>query len=75
MPKEVLDTTILVSAFLRNVPGGASHDLLRFAEQGVFELFLCDNVLEETARVLLKDERKRVRYRIPIPMWWSIARN
>ena len=60
MPKAVLDTTILVSAFLRNVPGGVSHDLLGFAGSA-YDLFLCDGILEETARVLLRDERKRAR--------------
>jgi putative PIN family toxin of toxin-antitoxin system len=60
--KAVLDTTILASAFLRNVPGGVSHDLLRFAGEGAFELYVCDDILEETARVLLRDEKKRRRY-------------
>jgi uncharacterized protein len=61
MIRAVLDTTVLVSAFLRKVPGGASHDLLRFAESG-YELFTCDAILEEMARVLITDERKRARY-------------
>jgi hypothetical protein len=29
--KAVLDTSVLVSAFLNPIPGGASFDLLRFA--------------------------------------------
>jgi putative PIN family toxin of toxin-antitoxin system len=61
MLKAVLDTTVLVSAFLRKVPGGASYDLLRFAESR-YELFLCDGILEEMARVLVSDDRKRLRY-------------
>jgi putative PIN family toxin of toxin-antitoxin system len=62
MPKAVLDTTVFVRAFLRNVPGGVSHDLLRFAYQGTFGVFSCDGILQETARVLLRDSSKRKRY-------------
>ncbi len=61
MLSAVLDTTVLVSAFLRKVPGSASYDLLRFAESE-YELFLCDGILEEMARVLVSDDRKRERY-------------
>jgi putative PIN family toxin of toxin-antitoxin system len=62
MRKAVLDTTILVSAFLRNVPGGASHDLLRFADEGAFDLYLSEEILEETAGVLFRQGRHRQRY-------------
>ena len=62
MPKAVFDTTILVSAFLRPVSGGASYDLLHFVERGATELFICDEILEETARVLVHDEGNRLRY-------------
>ncbi|MGI8567785.1 MAG: PIN domain-containing protein [Methylocella sp.] len=55
MSKAVLDTTILVSALLNFVTGGALH-LLRFAAEGKFELYLSDDILEETARVLLTGE-------------------
>lgn len=65
MPKAVVDTTVLVSAFLKYVPGGASYDLLQFAARGTFELFLSDDILEETGRVLLTDERNRRRYGYP----------
>ena len=65
MPKAVVDTTVLISAFLKYVPGAASHDLLQFAAQGTFELFLSDDILEETGRVLLTDERNRRRYGYP----------
>ena len=65
MPKAVLDTTVLVSAFLRPVDGGASFDLLRFAEQGAFELCISDDILEETAQTLLTHRHIRRRYRYP----------
>jgi predicted nucleic acid-binding protein len=63
MLKAVIDTTVLVSAFLRFVPGGASHDLLRFADEGVFDLYLSESILEETARALLESARNRRRTR------------
>jgi uncharacterized protein len=62
MSKAVLDTSILVSAFLNPIPGGASFDLLRFAKQGAFELYLSGDILAETARVLLTSQRNRKRY-------------
>jgi uncharacterized protein len=60
MPKVVLDTTILVSAFLRAVPGGAAFDLLRRAHAQDYELVLSRDILAETKRVL---ERTRLRSR------------
>lgn len=62
MAKAVIDTTVLVSAFLRFIPGGASHDLLRFADEGAFELYFSESILEETARALLKSKRSRRLY-------------
>jgi len=62
MPKAVLDTSVLVSAFLNPTPGGASYDLLRFAEQGAFALYLSKDIVEETARVLATSKRNRSRY-------------
>lgn len=62
MPKAVLDTTVLVSAFLRHSPGGVSYELLRFAGTGAYELYLSDDILEETADVLLREGRHRQRY-------------
>lgn len=61
MPKVVLDSTVLVSAFL--TPGGVSDALLRQAKSGVFHLYLADKILEETQRVLLEYPRIRRRYR------------
>src|ERR1700692_4329886 len=65
MPNTVIDTTVLVSAFLRPSVGGASFDLLQRAHEGAFELFLSDDILEETARVLLDSVRIRRRYVYP----------
>jgi len=65
MAKAVFDTTVLVSAFLKPVAGGVSFDLLRFAEQGSFDLCLSNNILEETAQVLLREGRMRKRYAYP----------
>jgi len=65
MAKAVLDTTVLVSAFLKPVAGGVSFDLLRFAGQGSFDLCLSNDILEETARVLLREGRMRTRYAYP----------
>jgi len=62
MLKAVLDTTVLVSAFLRHHPGGASFDLLTLADAGAFEFYLSDEILEETAGVLLRAGRIRERY-------------
>jgi len=65
MPRVVLDTTVLVSAFLRAVPGGASFELLASAHAGLLELHLSLDILEETSRVLLTRKRIRVRYHYP----------
>lgn len=48
--------------FLRHIPGGASYELLRFADAGAYELYLSDEILEETVEVLLRDGRHRQRY-------------
>ena len=62
MAKVVLDSTILVSAFLKPVPGGASFEILRLAAAGAFELFLSRDILEETERVLRTSTHIRRRY-------------
>jgi putative PIN family toxin of toxin-antitoxin system len=62
MPKAVLDSSVLVSAFLNPTPGGASYDLLRFAEQGAFVVYLSEAIVAETARVLVTSKRNRSRY-------------
>ena len=63
MPKAVLDTTVLVSALLKPVTGGASYELLRLADDGAFELYISKSILEETADVLLRRGRIWQRYR------------
>lgn len=52
MVKAVLDTTVLVSALLNLNPGGVSYELLRLAKQGRFELFISNDILEETVETL-----------------------
>ncbi len=63
MTKAVIDTTVLVSAFLKPNPGGVSFELLLFAKEGRFELYLSDGILEEVADALMGYERIRRRYR------------
>jgi uncharacterized protein len=61
MAKAVLDTTVLVSALLTLNPGGVSYELLRLAKEGTFELFISNEILEETAETL-RYPRLRQRY-------------
>src|SRR5215472_14390530 len=61
MVKAVLDTTVLVSALLNLNPRGVSYELLRLAKEGTFELFISDEILEETAETL-HYPRLRARY-------------
>ena len=55
----VIDSTVLVSAFLTE--GGVSAALLRFAREGVFLVFLCEDILTETEHTLAYS-RIRERY-------------
>ena len=57
----VLDSTILVSAFL--TPYGLAAQLLSHARRGAFALYLSEQILAETQEVLL--ERKHIRQRYP----------
>ena len=61
----MLDTTVLVSAFLRPIESGASFELLRFAKEGRFDLYLSRDILDEAAETLTTHERMRRRYRYP----------
>jgi hypothetical protein len=65
MPRVVLDTTALVSAFLNARSGGAAFELLRFAHEERFELVLSEPILTEVADVLLTRPHLRTRYRYP----------
>lgn len=58
--KAVVDSTVLVSAFL--TPKGVSDELLRQGRRGAFTLCLSDEIIEETRRVLMEYERIRKRY-------------
>jgi len=64
MPSTVLDSTVLISAFLAQ--GGVSNELLRHAREGAFLLFLSEEILDEAQGVLLDEERRhRQRYHYP----------
>jgi putative PIN family toxin of toxin-antitoxin system len=61
MPSAVLDSTVLISAFLAQ--RGVSNELLRHAREGVFLLCLSEEILHEAQGVLLDEERRhRQRY-------------
>jgi putative PIN family toxin of toxin-antitoxin system len=63
MTKAVLDSTVLVSAFLAKA--GISAELLRQAKRRAFRLYLAEEIIEETQRVLLEYQRIRKRYHYP----------
>ena len=64
MPSAVLDSTVLISAFLAQ--GGVSNALLRHAREGAFLLVLSEEILDEAQGVLLDEERRhRQRYHYP----------
>jgi len=60
MPRAVLDSTVLVSAFLTEKQ--ISAELLRHARRGAFVLCLSPAILAETQRVLLEFRHIRNRY-------------
>lgn len=60
MPKAVFNSSILVSAFLKE--SGISRQLLHQAEEGIFHLCLAPQILDETRRVLLQYLRIRKRH-------------
>ena len=64
MLKAVLDSTVLVSAFLNPVRAGPAYDLLQSAAEHAFNLYISENILAEVADVLLnrKPIRKRYKY-------------
>lgn len=61
MPRVVIDSTVLVSAFLTQA--GVSRELLREAQAGHFEIVLAEEILTEAQRVLLEYARIRKRYK------------
>src|SRR5215470_3707009 len=64
MPSAVLDSTVLISAFLAQ--HGVSNELLRQARAGAFLLCLSEEILHEALGVLLDNERRhRQRYHYP----------
>ena len=63
MRKAVLDSAVLVSAFLRR--NGIAHHIVLRAQAGEFLIVLAEEILKETARVLLTYKRIRNRYRYP----------
>lgn len=60
MPRAVLDSTILVSAFL--TPKGPAAELLSYARKGAFHVCLSEEILQETQEVLLGREHIRKRH-------------
>jgi putative PIN family toxin of toxin-antitoxin system len=64
MPSAVLDSTVLISAFLAQ--RGVSNEFLRHAREGAFLLYLSEEILNEAQGVLLDEERRhRQRYHYP----------
>jgi uncharacterized protein len=64
MDRVVLDTAVLVSAFITEHKQGISAALLQAAEAGAFQLYLSTEILAETERVLCADRRHlRRKYR------------
>lgn len=60
MLRAVIDSTVLVSAFLG--PGGVSDAVLGQADAGRFLLYLAEEILAESQRILLDTERIRSYY-------------
>jgi putative PIN family toxin of toxin-antitoxin system len=63
MPKAVLDSSVLVSAFL--TPHGSVVRLLRAPIRNRYDPYLSEFILTETARILLAKSRLRRQYRYP----------
>ena len=64
MLSAVLDSTVLISAFLAQ--RGVSNEILRHARAGAFLLYLSEEMLAEAQGVLLDEKRRhRQRYHYP----------
>ena len=57
MPKAVLDSSVLISAFIK--PHGRVMELLRQPLRGRYQMYLSEEILSETAEVLLSKESIR----------------
>ena len=62
MVRVLVDTTVLVSAFLNPAGSGVAFNILKQAADRTFELLISDFILEEVASVLLRPGRKRGRF-------------
>lgn len=62
MPRAVVDTNVLVSAFLFHDRGGVPVELLHRLADGRFELVLCRALLDELQNVLTRDATVGERY-------------
>jgi uncharacterized protein len=60
MPKAVVDTTVLISAFI--TPEGVAAELIERGRQAAFELCLPRDIIEELRSRLLGRQRIRRRY-------------
>jgi putative PIN family toxin of toxin-antitoxin system len=60
MRRAVLDSSVLISAFL--TPRGTSAELLRAAARGAFVLCISDQIIAETTRSLRQKTRRIRRY-------------
>lgn len=60
MLNAVLDSTVLVSAFLRKK--GLAAQLLDYAVNGAFEFHFTERIIEETCNVLLNREHLRLNF-------------
>jgi predicted nucleic acid-binding protein len=73
MPKAVLDSSVLISAFIK--PQGRVMELLRQPLRGRYQMCLSEEILSETAEVLLSKESIRhnlstkMRMCVPIMGW------
>jgi predicted nucleic acid-binding protein len=67
----VFDSTVLVSAFL--TPNGLCDQLLRQGRQGAFSLYLSDDIVAETRKVLLEDEDLREAYPYSGSSWICVG--
>ena len=75
MLRAVLDTTILVSAFLNPIPGGVSFELLRFAKDEAYALYIPMTFLMRPPRRSRLMSAFAAAIAIPIQQLSSTAKN